>query len=153
MPIAPSKVGVVIDALVALLQASPTFSDPNGPVCYDGPAETSDVWKDAVFIGFDGDWESGNFEAVNLTQTWAYLGATSRHEEYDIRCAAISWSGDDTPKVHRDAALSLLAAPTPSSASPTTSKPSSPSATCTRGRSATARNAGSSSSCIAVTKS
>jgi hypothetical protein len=109
MPVTPSKVGAIIDALVAACQASPTFTDPNGPVLYDGPGDSSDNWKDATFIGFDGDWEGG-FQAVALTQTWAYVGGTSRFEQMDIHCAAISWSGENTPKVHRDAALLMVAA-------------------------------------------
>lgn len=102
-----SRFGLLIDTLLQLLRAVPALADP--VQVYDGPDVTDSEWADAVFIGFDGDW-NGKFDSVRIKQDWSYLGATSRFEEVDIVCSVVSWSGDVTPKPNRDRAIVLLGA-------------------------------------------
>ena len=106
MAITTSKFATVTDAVITALRASPTFADPVR--VFDGPAATDAGWFDAVFIGFDGDWQ-GTYEAVQIAQTWAYTGGTSQYEELHLICSAVSWSGALDPKGCRDRAATLLA--------------------------------------------
>lgn len=105
MAITTSKAGIFIDAVYNALLISAVFTDPVR--VYDGPAATDSGWTDAVFVGFDGDWK-GTFEACLINQMWAYQGNTSTFEDVEVRCAAIAWSGDLTPKPIRDRALILM---------------------------------------------
>jgi hypothetical protein len=107
MTVTPSRVGLVIDTLVALLKASPTFADPAR--VYDGPVTTGDTqWSQAVFVGFDGNFQ-GSWESALIDQTRPYLGVTTGEEILEIRCCAEAVSGDLTTKVVRDQALAMLA--------------------------------------------
>lgn len=102
-----SRVGVIIDALVALLKASSVFADPAR--VYDGPVTTGDTqWSQAVFVGFDGNFQ-GSWEAALVDQKRPYLGVTTAEEILEIRCCAEAVSGDLTTKVVRDQALAMLA--------------------------------------------
>lgn len=103
MAIVTSRVGLLIDQVLALINAtSPAYT------VFDGPAPTDQVWTDAVFIGFDADW-AGSYQSVLIDQKWAYLGGTSQFEELHLDCAAVAWSGDLAPKGCRDRALAILA--------------------------------------------
>lgn len=105
--VTPSRVGVIIDALVAKLKASATFADPAR--VYDGPVTSGDTqWSQAVFVGFDGDF-LGSWEAALINQVRPYLGVTTAQETLEIRCCAEAVSGDLTTKVVRDQALAMLA--------------------------------------------
>lgn len=107
MTITTSRCGTVIDALVTRCQASPTFADPAR--VYDGPVTTGDTeWTQAVYIGFDGNWQ-GSFESALIDQELAYVGNTTMRETLDIRCVAEAWSGDPTVQAIRAQALTMLA--------------------------------------------
>lgn len=104
MAIVTSHVGLLIDQLIAAMNATnPAFT------VFDGPAATDQAWTDAVFFGFDGDWQ-GAYQSALLDQTWAYLGNSSQFEQLHLDCAAIAWSGSLDPKGCRDRAITILAA-------------------------------------------
>ena len=105
--ITTSRVGTVIDALVAACKLNATFVDPVR--VYDGPVDTLDVmFNQAVFIGFDGNWQ-GTFESAVDNARMRYLGNTSMQETIDLRCCSIAWSGDPTWQILRNQALAVLA--------------------------------------------
>jgi hypothetical protein len=106
MSIVTSRYGAITDAIIAALNASPTFADP--VQVFDGPAATADNWTDAVFVGFDGFQDSA-YEAGTIDHQWAYVGNTSAFETVTVNCSIMSWTGDITPKPARDSALVLLA--------------------------------------------
>ncbi len=107
MTINTSRVGTVIDALVTELKASPVFADPVR--VFDGPVITTDVmFNQAVFIGFDGNWQ-GTFESVLINQREPYLGPSTVEETLDIRCCADAWGGDPTWQTLRNQCLAVLA--------------------------------------------
>ncbi len=107
MAITTSRVGVVIDALVASLKLSATFADPVR--VFDGPVITTDVmFNQAVFVGFEGDWQ-GSFEACQIDQEEPYLGNSTVRETLELRCCADSWGGDPTWQTLRNSCLALLA--------------------------------------------
>jgi len=108
VPITTSRIGTVCDALVAALKASPTFADPVR--VYDGPVTAADtMWTQAVYVGFDGEWQNNQYDAVDLRQSLNYLGNTSMFEEFDIWCVAEAWAGDTTTKTARDQTLAMFA--------------------------------------------
>jgi hypothetical protein len=108
MPITTSRIGVVTDALVTALKASPTFADPAR--VYDGPQTAGDtMWTQAVYVGFDGEWANNIYAAVDLRQDLNYLGNTSMFEEFDIWCVAEAWAGDVNTKTARDQCLAMFA--------------------------------------------
>lgn len=96
---ASSRVGAVIDALVT------TFSTGTAAEVYDGPPLVSTAPGTFVIVGANEEAES----RIPLTQDWAGLGRNSRNETGDIPCAIVSQSGDTVIKMHRDAALALMA--------------------------------------------
>ena len=105
--IVTSRVPLIIDTLITLLNASAVFADPVRVL--DGPSSGDRTWYSAVAIGWDGD-DGGNFETALVTHDMPYeLGNTSAVEEFDLRCAAMAWGGEPNAKVHRDAAYGLLA--------------------------------------------
>lgn len=111
-----SRVGAVIDALVAGLQASPAFAAAK---VYDGPVTSGDTyWTSAVFVGFDGNWQSdrlgqvaahAEYEGARINQKLVYLGNTSVQEEIEVPCIAESWSGDPAIQTARNNCLAMLA--------------------------------------------
>lgn len=108
-----SRIGTVIDNVVAMLRASATFA---GPVqVFDGPsADQNSMWTSAVFIGFDGNWteteQSLGTDAADINQTFAYLGGVpqSMFEDLTVFCIAQGWNGDTNQKVVRDQALVMF---------------------------------------------
>lgn len=117
MTVTTSRVGTVIEALVAALQASPIFADPIR--VYDGPLTGGDtMWTQAVFVGFDGNWhEDGRGTvpvgvqntAALINQQLAYVGNTTVREEIELQCVAEAWTGDPQIKTVRDLANALFA--------------------------------------------
>ena len=106
--IVTSRIGVVVDALVAALKASAVFADPVR--VYDGPVTHADtMWTQSVYVGFDGEWANSQYDAVDLRQSLNYLGNTSMFEEFDINGVAEAWNGDVTTKVVRDQCLAMFA--------------------------------------------
>ena len=103
---ATSALPAVLDALVSALRASPALA---AVTVYDGPAPTSATDLDMIVIGDDDDQEAGS--PAGLTeQSWNGLGAKRRDESIEIRCAAVSWSGDVEIKPLRDRVFALTAA-------------------------------------------
>jgi hypothetical protein len=114
--IVTTRAGVVIDALVAALKA--VLTDP--VQIYDGPVTgAGTTWTQAVFIGFDGNWQSNargqiapnaQYNAVLIDQERPYIGNTTVHEQLEIPGCAEAWSGDPTCKTVRDQCLTMRAA-------------------------------------------
>lgn len=116
MPIVTSRAGLMIDTIVAKLQASAVFADP--VQVYDGPAAGGGTtWMQAVFIGFDGNWHvdgrgdvapGTQYSGVLINQERPYIGNTTAREQLEIPCCAEAWSGDPLLKTTRDQALAML---------------------------------------------
>jgi hypothetical protein len=105
-----SRIGLIIDTLVAALQASPAFGDP--AKVYDGPSTQDSMFTQAVFVGFDGNWDetetSTGTTGADITQNFAYLGNTGMFEELTVYCIAQGWTGDTNIKAVRDQALAMF---------------------------------------------
>lgn len=99
-----SRAPAAIAALLSALQASPSLT---GVPVFDGPM-VSDDYRDAIFVGFDGD-HAGERESVLTDQQWAGLGAKKRTETITIICSVVSVSGDGTASDARTRAYNLLA--------------------------------------------
>jgi hypothetical protein len=106
VPIVTTRFGVIIDALIALLNASPTFADPVR--VYDGPAMVGDNSPDSIFVGFGGDWETP-VESVGIDHGDYYVGNTTITETLVIAGEIICWTGDNAIKPVRDRAIALFA--------------------------------------------
>lgn len=102
---AVSAVPALLDALVALFAAAL----PNVTV-FDGPGLTDHTAGDYLFVGVaDPDSDAGE-SAVETTVEWGGLGSRLRHEQITVRCAAVSWSGDEDVHARRVAAYATFAA-------------------------------------------
>lgn len=106
MTIATTRFGLVIDTLVTLLKASPTFADPVR--VYDGPDLVADNSPDSIFVGFTGDWEAP-VEDVSIDHGDYYVGNTTITETLVINGQILCWTGDNNPKTVRDRAIVLFA--------------------------------------------
>jgi hypothetical protein len=108
----PSRIGTVIDALVAALQASGVFVPP--AQVFDGPNFGNSQWTSAVYIGFDGNWDetepTSGTVAADINQSFVYLSgaAVSMYEELTIYCIAQGWTGGGNEKAVRDQALVMF---------------------------------------------
>ena len=100
---ATSAVPALIDAMVsAFVTALP------GVKVYDGYGASDDP-GDFLMVGVeDPDLEGFAFSA-DVRQDWANANYTSRSEEGDIVCAALSWNGDGNQKAARDAVYATQA--------------------------------------------
>lgn len=97
-----SRWAAVTDAVVALLDAQLTI-----PV-FDGVPVTSDYIPDAVIIGNQPGKDDG--AAGMISQEYHELGVgAKRNETGEIRCAAMSQTGDDTLSVVRSNVLATVA--------------------------------------------
>lgn len=100
-----SRAPAAVAALLSTLQAAPALA---GVPVFDGPVVTDD-YRDALFIGYDGDTH-GERESIVTDQQWAGLGAKKRTETITILCAAVAVSGDGTALDARTRAYALMAA-------------------------------------------
>lgn len=97
-----SRWAAVTDAVIALLDAQLTI-----PV-FDGVPVTSDYISDAVIIGNQPGKDDGS--AGLISQEYHELGVgAKRNEVGEIRCAAMSQTGDDSLSTVRSNALSTVA--------------------------------------------
>lgn len=97
-----SRWAAVTDAVITLLDAQLSI-----PV-FDGIPVTSDYIADAVIVGNQPGKDDG--AAGLITQEYHEVGVgAKRNESGEIRCAAISQTGDDTLSVVRTNALATVA--------------------------------------------
>lgn len=101
---ATSVIPAVIDALVDL--ARDVLTDVS---VYDGFGLSEDP-GDFLMIGV-GDPDSSTLDkAASSAQGWTYANTTTRDEEGDVTCAALSWNGDADQKTARDSVFAITAA-------------------------------------------
>ncbi len=96
-----SAVPSIIDALVALFQA--TLSVP----VLDGPESTDSNPEQFVAVGWDAGVSAGD-TAVQFTQSWVGIGGRRRDEEAQITCCIVAYDNTSN-KASRDAAFALFA--------------------------------------------
>lgn len=102
---AVSAVPALLDALVALFTAAlPTVT------VFDGPGLSDATGGDYLFVGVADPDSDGGDNAVESTVEWAGLGKSARYEQVVVRCAAVSWSGDEDVRARRVAAFAMFAA-------------------------------------------
>lgn len=99
-----SVVPALIDAIVTTARASL----PNLRVT-DGWGVSSDP-GDYLMIGVEDPDVDGYAETASSKQEWANANYTSRDEEGDINCVALSWNGNSDMKAARDAVYANVAA-------------------------------------------
>lgn len=97
---ATSTVPAVLDAILALLRASPDLS---GVQVVDGQPLRTD--PDVVCIGFTGN---AGESSVESTRTVEQLKRQPDREQYEITSLASSWSGATDPVAVRNRAYELL---------------------------------------------
>lgn len=102
-----SRAPAVIDALVALFEATPAL---DGVKVVDGPLVTGDPLHRAVFVGYDGDPDNDGGEAVTFSQEWASIGQKAKNETFTVQCAVAAWKGSTKVRPVRVLAYDLLAA-------------------------------------------
>jgi hypothetical protein len=98
----------VIPALLDALIAAARTALPN-LIVNDGFAVTNDP-GDFLMIGVDDPDRPDAALAVTSQQDWAHANYTTRDEEGDITCAALSWTGDTNQKISRDAVFATTTA-------------------------------------------
>lgn len=99
---ATSVVPALIDALVTAFDAAMTTT------VYDGYGVSDDP-GDFLMVGIDDPDSDDWANAASVKQDWAQANHTARSEEGDIVCAALSWNGDGSQKVARDAVYATQA--------------------------------------------
>ena len=103
-----SVVPQLIDALVTTARANA----PTGVTVYDGFGVSQDP-GDFLMIGVDDPNRADAASSASSRQDWANANYTSREEEGDVTCAALSWngdSGDAGQKAARDAVYAIAGA-------------------------------------------
>lgn len=101
---ATSAVPAAVDALLAILRASPALTDVR---IIDGPpASTNLTERHRIYVG----WSPGSEQAVDIEQDFAYAGARRRDEEAAVSCYAESRAGDTDMQLRRTKVFELLAA-------------------------------------------
>jgi hypothetical protein len=100
---ATSTVPAAVDALYAILLASPALS---GVTVLDGPLGKNDMSNpDLLVIG----WQPDSEDAVHLEQDFNAAGARTRDEDFSILCWAESWTGDRNMSARRSRVFDLFA--------------------------------------------
>lgn len=100
---ATSAVPAAIDALLAILRASPALADVR---IVDGPPGVNLTDRHRVYVG----WSPGSEQAVDITQEFASAGARTRDEDFGIACYAETRTGDKDMFLRRTKVFELLAA-------------------------------------------
>jgi hypothetical protein len=98
-----SRVPAAVDALLAILRASPALADV---FIVDGPPAVNLTDRHRIYVG----WQQGADVSVGLTQDFASAGARTRDEDFTILCYAESRSGDKDMAVRRARVFELVAA-------------------------------------------
>jgi hypothetical protein len=97
-----SRVPAAVDALLAILRASPALADVR---IIDGPEPVNLTERDMIFVG----WQNGE-AAVALTQDFNAAGARTRDEAFEIACYAESRAGDKDMALRRTKVFDLVGA-------------------------------------------
>ncbi|MFF4752655.1 hypothetical protein ACWD5R_11435 [Streptomyces sp. NPDC002514] len=98
-----SRVPAAVDALLAILRASPALE---GIRIADGPESVNLTAKHRIHVG----WQPGDSAAVTLEQSWNAAGARTRDETFSIACYAESRSGDKDMALRRVKVFEIVAA-------------------------------------------
>lgn len=98
----------VVPALIDALVLRSTAALPNLLV-FDGYGNTEDP-GDFLMVGVDDPDSDDWAEAATAEQSWANIGHVVRDETGTVTCVALSWNGNDDPKVARDTAYAITAA-------------------------------------------
>lgn len=116
-----TRVGQVIDALIAGMRATTGFRGPNDPSTVAGLTtvfDSSEVWttddrdgQSFLVVGYAGDDPEDDVPVATTAFTRGPIAvpARPRDELATIHCRAIA-DGKETPKIARDAALLILSA-------------------------------------------
>lgn len=93
-----SRQPATITALIALLTAA--LPTPAVQEVVRGPQVEGDDLGQRVYVTWDGDRSTLNnpgadVPGLDFAQEFRGLGAGRKTETFDIRCAAVCWSGDD----------------------------------------------------------
>jgi hypothetical protein len=107
----PSKVPALIDWLVAAFTAAPALGAATPQIAvYDGPATTGADDKLILWVGFTDPTAASPEPAAVFTQARGDMGALTRDESSEIRCAAEAWAGTDDMPTVRHAVFGIVAA-------------------------------------------
>lgn len=99
-----SRVPAAVDALLAILRASPALA---GVSVMDGPTSVNLTDRQRVYVG----WQPSGNAAVTLSQDFNAAGARTRDEAFEISCYAESRSGDpNAAALHRGRVFELVGA-------------------------------------------
>lgn len=96
---ATSRFGAVVDALVTLVDATSVTH------VFDGPPNTAEGPAEYVIVGGTDDPDD---DAGEIAQEWNGLGAGTKQETGEVRCAVLVGTGDDVVKTARDRALVIF---------------------------------------------
>lgn len=97
-----SRVPDAVDALLAILRASPALS---GVLVQDGPVTVNLSDPRRIYVG----WQPSADTAVALTQDFNSAGARTRDEAFEISCYAESRSGETDMAAQRRDVFTLVA--------------------------------------------
>ncbi|MFF8659463.1 hypothetical protein [Streptomyces huasconensis] len=98
-----SRVPAAVDALLAILRASPALAGVS--IC-DGPVAVNLTDRRRLYVG----WAPGSEQAVELQQEFASAGARTRDEVFSIACYAEARAGDKDMALRRTAVFAIVAA-------------------------------------------
>ncbi|MGI5436160.1 hypothetical protein ACQEV4_01260 [Streptomyces shenzhenensis] len=98
-----SRVPAAVDALLAILRASPALE---GIRIVDGPEAVNLTDRHRIHVG----WQPGDSAAVSLEQSWNAASARTRDEAFSISCYAESRSGDRDMAGRRAKVFEIVAA-------------------------------------------
>ncbi|MET4925466.1 hypothetical protein P3L51_24455 [Streptomyces sp. PSRA5] len=98
-----SAVPGAIDALLSICRAAPALA-VDQVLIIDGPPVGDMSDQDIVAIG----WNPGDEPGADLTQDFAYAGARTRDEDFNVTGWIESWSGDGDVQPRRARAFELL---------------------------------------------
>lgn len=98
-----SRVPAAVDALLAILRATPALTDVR---IDDGPAPVNLTDRHRIYVG----WQPNGEAAVALIQDFNAAGARTRDESFEISCYAESRTGDKDMAARRARVFELVAA-------------------------------------------
>ena len=105
-----SRIGPLIDYLVAAFTAAPTLGAATPPVLvFDGPVVTAAPAPLALYVGVDDVFTDQ--APISATSEQIRQGlAQKKQETVTIHCAAVAWAGTDDSRTVRQQAFAILAA-------------------------------------------
>ncbi|NUS74941.1 MAG: hypothetical protein HOV70_01910 [Streptomyces sp.] len=98
-----SRVPAAVDALLAILRATPALEDIR---IVDGPDAVNQTDRHRIHIG----WQPGSEAAVTLQQQFNAAGARTRDEAFTIACYAETRGGDKDMALRRARVFEIVAA-------------------------------------------